>query len=154
MIAEERTARDEQGRVGILILGFAVIVMVLIAGTVAVTSAHLSRMRLLDVADGAALTAANAFDESSYAAGLGSSVPLSNATVRESAAGYVSSRPLPVGITAWRLESGTGTPDGQTAVVAMSCEATLPMIGSVLRELGVSVRIRVTSSARADLIVP
>ena len=66
---------------------------VLIAGTVAVTSAHLSRMRLLDVADGAALSAANALDDAAYREGVGTAVPLSNASVRERAAAYVGGRP-------------------------------------------------------------
>ena len=59
------------GSISLFILGLAVIAMLLIAGAVAVTSAHLSRMRLLDVADGAALSAANALDDSAYEPGRG-----------------------------------------------------------------------------------
>jgi hypothetical protein len=146
-----RNLHDERGSISIFIVGLTVIATLLIAGTIAVTSAHLSRMRLLDVADGAALSAANGLDDSAYTRGVTTSVPLSNATVRERAAGYVASRPRPGGILAWKLGQGTGTPDGRTAVVTLTGEAELPMIGSVLRELGVSVRISVESSARADL---
>jgi Flp pilus assembly protein TadG len=143
--------RDEDGSISIFIVGLTVIAMLLIAGTIAVTSAHLSRMRLLDVADGAALSAANGLDDSAYTKGVKTSVPLSNASVRERAAAYVGSRPRPGSILAWKLGPGTGTPDGQTAVVALTGEAELPMIGSVLRELGVSITISVESRARADL---
>ncbi|HET6966894.1 MAG TPA: pilus assembly protein TadG-related protein, partial [Ornithinibacter sp.] len=80
--------RDEEGSITPLILGLTVIAMLLIAGTVAVTSAHLSRMRMLDVADGAALSAANALDDTAYGMGIGASVPLSNASVQERAAAY------------------------------------------------------------------
>jgi hypothetical protein len=146
--------RDEQGSITPFILGLTVIAMLLIAGTVAVTSAHLSRMRLLDVADGAALNAANAFDDSAYTNGVGDSVPLSNASVQQRAAEYVASRPRPGSILAWRLASGTGTTDGSTAVVALTGEAELPMIGPALRELGVTVTISVRSQARADLVLP
>lgn len=146
--------RDERGSISVLVLGLTMIAAVLIAGTVAVTSAHLSRMRLLDVADGAALSAANALDESAYREGVGSSVPLSNASVRERAAQYVGSRPRPGSVTAWRLGGDTGTPDGVTAVVALTGEADLPLVGGVLRSLGVSVTISVRSEARADLVVP
>ncbi len=146
--------RRETGSISLLILGLAVIAMVLVAGTVAVTSAHLARMRLLDVADGAALSAANALDDSAYTQGLGESVPLSNVSVRERAVAYVGSRPRPVSIVAWRLGPETGTPDGRTAVVALTGEARLPMIGPALRELGVSVTISVRSEARSDLVVP
>ena len=146
-----RRSRQEDGSISIFIVGLTVIAMILIAGTIAVTSAHLSRMRLLDVADGAALTAANGLDDSAYTSAVKTSVPLSNATVRERAAGYVASRPRPNGILAWRLGPGTGTTDGRTAVVSLSGEAELPMIGAVLSDLGVSIRITVKSSARADL---
>ncbi len=146
--------RDEAGSVTPFILGLGVIAMLLIAGTIAVTSAHLSRMRLLDVADGAALSAANALDDTAYRRGVGDSVPLSNASVRERAGAYVNSRPRPGSILAWGLMPGTGTPDGRTAVVALRGEAELPMVGPALRELGVSVTISVRSEARADVIVP
>ncbi|WP_392544936.1 pilus assembly protein TadG-related protein [Oryzobacter telluris] len=146
--------RDERGSVSVLILGLTMIAAVLIAGTIAVTSAHLSRMRLLDVADGAALSAANALDASAYREGVGQSVPVSNASVREEAARYVGSRPRPGSITAWRLGPETGSPDGATAVVTLTGEAQLPLVGGVLRSLGVSITISVRSEARADLVVP
>lgn len=152
--APRRGARDERGSITPFILGLTVIAMLLIAGTVAVTSAHLSRMRLLDVADGAALSAANALDDDAYRRGVGESLPLSNASVQQRAAEYVASRPRPSSVIAWRLAPGTGTPDGRTAVVALTGEAQLPMIGAALRELGVTVTISVRSSARADLVLP
>lgn len=146
-----RDRRDERGSISLFILGLSLIAMLLIAGAVAVTSAHLSRMRLLDVADGAALSAANALDDSAYDRGVGQSVPLSNRSVQDRAASYLASRPRPSSIREWRLAPGTGTPDGRTAVVVVVGEAHLPMIGPALRELGVSVTITVRSRARADV---
>ncbi|HET7821117.1 MAG TPA: Tad domain-containing protein [Ornithinibacter sp.] len=144
--------RDEDGSISLFILGLALIAMLLVAGAVAVTSAHLSRMRLLDVADGAALSAANALDDSAYDQGVGESVPLSNRSVQERAAVYLGSRPRPGSIREWRLAPGTGTPDGRTAVVVVVGEAELPMIGPALRDLGVAVTIRVESRARSDVV--
>ena len=146
--------REERGSISLFILGLTLVATLLIVGTVAVTSAHLSRMRLLDVADGAALSAANALDDSAYTQGVGESVPLSNASVRERATDYVAHRPRPSSILAWRLDPETGSPDGRTAVVALTGEAELPMVGGVLRELGVSIAISVRSQARADVLVP
>jgi hypothetical protein len=143
--------REETGSISLFILGLSVVAMLLIAGTVAVTSAHLSRMRLLDLADGAALSAANALDESAYDQGVGESVPLSNQSVRERAAAYLGSRPRPGSIAQWRLAQGTGTPDGRTAVVVVVGEAELPMVGPALRDLGLSVTITVQSRARSDV---
>jgi hypothetical protein len=144
--------RGEDGSISLFILGLSIIAMLLVGGTVAVTSAHLARMRLLDVADGAALSAANALDDSAYDQGVGASVPLSDASVRQRAADYLASRPRPGSIADWRLASGTGTPDGRTAVVVVVGRAELPMIGPALRDLGVSVTIAVESTARSDVV--
>jgi hypothetical protein len=149
-----RERRVEEGSISLYLLGLAVIAMVLVAGTVAVTSAHLARMRMLDVADGAALDAANALDASAYQRGVGDVVPLSTASVRERATTYVGALERPPGVQDWRLTSGTGSPDGRTAVVALTGEARLPMVGGVLRGLGVSITITVASSARSDIAAP
>lgn len=148
-----RVARDERGTISIFIVGLATIAMVLIAGTVAVTSAHLSRMRLLDVADAAALSAANALDDVAYQQGVGDVVPLSDASVRQRAADYLGGLERPGSITRWGLAPGTGSPDGRTAVVALSGEATLPMVGTALADLGISIRITVVSKARSDVVL-
>lgn len=132
----------------LLVLVFTMICILLISGVVAVTSVHLSRMKLLDVSDGAALAAANALDDAAYQGGVGDTVPLSNVTVRETAADYVSSRPMPGGMASWGLGGGTGTPDGELAVVHMSCVAEVPLVGWLL---GDGVTINVVSRARADL---
>ena len=89
-----------------LVLVFSMICTVLITGVVAVTSVHLSRMRLLGVADGAALAAANALDDTAYRRGVGETVPLSDATVRQAAAAYVARRPKPTSMSSWGLGRG------------------------------------------------
>lgn len=142
------TPRDEEGRVAVLVLVFAMIAMLLIAGVVAATSVHLARMKLLDVADGAALAAANALDDTAYRGGVGEAVPLSDTTVRQAAADYVGSRPVPTGMTRWGLGPGTGTPDGVLAEVHLTCVADVPLVGWML---GDGVTITVVSRARAGL---
>lgn len=144
-------ASRESGQVTLLILGFTLVAAILIVGTVAVTSVQLSRMRLLDAADGAALDAADSLDESAYKRGVGESVPVSNETVQATAQRYVADRPLPVGMLAWQVAQGTGSPDGHSAVVRLVGEADLPMVGGVLRGLGGSVTLTVESTAHSDL---
>jgi uncharacterized membrane protein (UPF0136 family) len=142
---------DERGQISVLILAMTVISATLIVGGIAVTSAQLSRMRLLDAADGAALDAADSLDSTAYQKGLDHAVAVSDATVRTTAEQYLASRPLPVGMIGWWVVSGTGTPDGQTAVVRLTGQADLPLIGSALSALGGSVTITVESRARAEL---
>ena len=144
-------AGEEAGQVSLLILGFAVVAILLIVGTMAVTSAQLSRMRLLDAADGAALDAADSLDVAAYRDGLGTSVAVSDDTVVRTAAAYLQDRPLPVGMLGWQVAPGSGSPDGETAVVRLQGEAELPWVGPLLDALGGSVTITVESRARSDL---
>lgn len=141
----------ESGQVSLLILGFSVVAILLVVGTVAVTSVQLSRMRLLDAADGAALDAADSLDVGAYHHGLGGAVALSDSTVRRTAVDYLAQRPRPESLVAWQVSRGTGSPDGQTAVVRISGEARVPLVGGLLESVGGSVTITVESRARADL---
>ena len=135
----------------LLVLSFSVVAILLIVGTVAVTSVQLSRMRLLDVADGAALDAADSLDVGAYHQGLGEAVTLSDRTVRRTAVDYLAQRPRPESLLGWEVVGGTGSPDGETAVVRISGEARVPLVGGLLESVGGSVTITVESRARADL---
>jgi hypothetical protein len=137
--------------VTLLVLGFAVVVMVLVLGTVAATSAQLSRMRLLDAADGAALDAADSLDAATYAEGVGDAVPVSDVTVARAARSYLAERRRPESLLGWAVAPGTGTPDGRTAVVRLTGQADVPMVGWMLRELGGSLTITVEARARAGV---
>lgn len=135
----------------VLVLGFAVVVILVVVGTVAVTSVQLSRARLLDVADGAALDAADSLDRDAYTDGLDRSVALGDAGVRSTAVAYLAGRPRPDSLLDWQVSPGTGSPDGETAVVRVTGRARVPLVGGLLESLGGSVSITVESRARADL---
>ncbi|MDO5503299.1 MAG: hypothetical protein Q4G67_09025 [Actinomycetia bacterium] len=143
---------DERGSISVLVIGALAVAIALILGAVIATSAQLSRVQLLDVVDAAALDAADAFDQGAYHRGLASAVPLSSATVRESADLYLAARERPARVTGWRVESGTGTPDGQTAVVVIAAEVDLPVVGIFLGAISRTITMTVQGSARADLV--
>jgi hypothetical protein len=149
--ARDVRRRGESGQVTLLILGFTLVAAMLIVGTVAVTSAQLSRVRLLDAADGAALDAADSLDVRAYEQGLDDAVAVNDETVRAAAERYLDERPLPVGMAGWAVAPGTGSPDGETAVVRLVGEADLPLVGGVLRGLGTTVTITVEARARSEL---
>ena len=124
----------------------------LIVGAVDVTAVQLARARLLDAADSAALDASDALDDrSAYGGGLGSAIVISDDSVRESAAQYLAVQPRPHGISSWVLIDGTGTPDGQTAVIRMRGVADIPIAAKVVAAFGGSVDITVESRARSAL---
>ena len=97
--------------------------------------------------------AANALDDPAYGGGVGEAVPSSATPTVQQASGRPPSRGdrCRPGCASGGSAHSPGTPDGRTAVVALTGEAELPMIGPALRELGVSVRISVESHARSDI---
>ncbi|HYO18779.1 MAG TPA: pilus assembly protein TadG-related protein [Dermatophilaceae bacterium] len=146
------SGQPERGQISLLILGFTIIALMLIVGGVDVTAVQLSRARLLDTADSAALDASDALDNgSAYQGGLQAAVPVTDASVRLSAAEYLAVQPLPHGISAWVLTEGTGSPDGQTAVIRLRGTVDIPIAASVLSAFGGSVNITVESRARSGL---
>ncbi len=153
--AGSRTAsagQREGGQISLLILGFTVIALMLIVGGVDVTAVQLARTRLLDAADGAALDASDALDGgSAYSRGLRSSVEISDTSVRLAASQYLAVQPRPHGVSSWVLTDGTGSPDGQTAVVRLRGTVDIPIAASVLSAFGSSVNITVESRARSAL---
>jgi Flp pilus assembly protein TadG len=142
----------EGGQISLLILGFTVIALMLIVGGVDVTAVQLARTRLLDAADSAALDASDALDSgAAYSRGMRTAVEISDTSVRLAAAQYLAVQPRPHGVSSWALADGTGSPDGQTAVIRLRGTADIPIAASVLSAFGGSVNITVESRARSAL---
>jgi len=151
-LAHAQDGQSERGQISLLILGFTIIALMLIVGAVDVTAVQLARARLLDAADGAALDASGSLDNgSAYNGGLRSAISITDGSVRQSATDYLAVAPRPHGISSWVLTDGTGSPDGQTAVVRLRGTADIPITGSVLAAFGGSVNITVESRARSGL---
>lgn len=143
---------QEQGSLTLLVMGCLAIAVLLIFGTIVATSAQLARVQLLDVADGAALDAADALDLDAYTQGFGEAVSVSSDSVWGSAQSYLQARERPERVTWWSIEPGTGTPDGETAVVVVSADVSLPVVGPFVEAIGRSITITVTGTARAGLV--
>ncbi|MGB3859662.1 MAG: pilus assembly protein TadG-related protein [Ornithinimicrobium sp.] len=144
--------KGDEGGISVLVIGMMAIAMLLIVGVVAATSLQLSRIQLLDAADAAALDAADAVSqESVYSGGVADGVPLTSEGVTAAAVEHLAARQRPARVTTWGIASGTGTPDGRTAVVRLQGQAAVPVISQALEAFGGSVTITVESSARSDL---
>lgn len=143
---------DEDGQLTILILGLTVIAATLILVGLAATTVHLARVRMFDLADAAALDAADSLSETAYRSGVGTSVPLSDAAVRQAAADYLAGMDKPENVSAWSLGPGTGSPDGHVAVVVLRGDVRIPYLSWVLDAVHGHVAVTVESSARSDVV--
>jgi hypothetical protein len=139
----------------LLVLGYTLIAFLLVVVAVDVTAVYLARTQLRDTADAAALDAADAaYPPSVYSEGVNESVPLSDATVRTAARAYLSAYRPPHRVDLVRLDQPTGSPDGRTAVVALTGRVHLPMLGPVVAAWSGGVTVRVEARARADVDGP
>ena len=86
-----RRRRDERGTVTLLIIGLAVVLLMMTAVVTDASAAYLQRQDLDTLADGAALTAADAgaSGEEAYIAGLGSDLHLDAEVARAAVFGYL-----------------------------------------------------------------
>ncbi len=150
-----RRSADDDGQILILLLGYVVVALSLVVVAVDITAVHLARTQLLDACDAAALDAADAEDSASiYRHGIGTAVPLSDASVQAAARSYLREVALPARLEDLRVDPETGTPDGTIAVVGLSARVRLPLLGPVVRAWAGGVTVTVRSQARADLDPP
>lgn len=151
------TSRDrrDDGQITILALGFALIAFVLVAVVADAAAVHLARTQLSDVAEAAALDAADALADTAYGSGIdgsqGSAVPLTDASVREQVQRYLATYEPTSRLDAVRLRPGTGTADAQSATVALAGRAHLPIAAFVVASWNGGITVTATATARAPL---
>lgn len=137
--------RDE-GSTAPLLLVFFLIAVGFVVVTAGATALHLERMRLLTVADGAALAAAESFRVSDVDVVGGTVLPrLSEGRVRDAAVAYLADADS-AGLVDLRL-AGAGTPDRRSAVVRVTA-TWRPPIASPLLPIAVPVTVESTATAR------
>lgn len=82
--------RDETGQVSVMIVGFFIVVALLVVVVVNSSAAFLQRQQLNNVADGAALVAADGLDRDAiYREGINQDLPLELRRIKQIVAGYV-----------------------------------------------------------------
>ena len=91
MARPDERRRDERGQMTVMIVGFALVLALAVAVVTDASAAYLRRQGLDTLADGAALTAADAAasGEEAYHGGLGSQLVLSDADARSAVAYYL-----------------------------------------------------------------
>ena len=148
--------RHDDGQITLLALGYALIAFLVIAVVADVAAVHLARTQLTDVAEAAALDAADALAEAAYRDGLDSSaaaaVPVSDDTVRTEVARYLTTYEPTTRLQAVRVRAGTGTTDGQSATVVLAGRARLPVAAFVVDSWNDGITVTASATARAPLV--
>lgn len=139
----------EDGQVGVLIIGYLLLTLLVLAVVLAASSVYLGHTRLLSVADGAALAAADNFTMDTGApGGRGRQPVLDAAAVRSSVEGYLERTAAGQRFTSLTVAASTGTPDGRTAQVVLTAVVRPPLVTILVPE---GIPIIATADARSEL---
>lgn len=144
MSVRRRLLRDEEGSILPLVFVFVAVVLALVLVTTAATSLYVDRKRLLSLADGAAVEAAEGYDLDDVTLEGDVVRPvLTDGDVRAAARAYLDDADTALDDVALAAAS---TPDGRSASVTVAAHWAPPVLTIVLPE---GVTIRATSSARS-----
>ena len=133
----------------VLSIGFMVIALLVATVVVAASSVYLEHKKLLSLADGASLAAADSFTLGQLGTASGTpSAVLSGSRVRGATADFLGRTGAFGRFSGLTVGSSTGSPDGATAVVALSASVHPPVVNFLVPD---GIRIEATSTARSRL---
>ncbi|MFN3923945.1 MAG: pilus assembly protein TadG-related protein [Pseudarthrobacter sp.] len=145
------TARtnNEDGQMMVMILGYVTLALLVTTVVIGISSVYLEHKRLLSLADGASLAAADSYTLGDVdTQGESPSATLSPARVRNVAADFVSRSPAAQRFSGLAVAGSTGSPDGYTAVVVLTAAVHPPVVNFLVPD---GIRIEATSTARSRL---
>lgn len=152
MRSTARRLRDDAGTMTILTTGILAVILMVIGAGVAITGVQLQRNELQSMADGAALSASQAFTETElYApdAAPGSPPTVSRTEAERATRDYLRAYPSDsTGLRDVSVASVGVDPDGTVRVV-LAARSDPPLIGWVTRRSDLSITIHAAGDARA-----
>lgn len=142
-----RRSDADEGQVTILVIGFVVVALALVAVVVSATQVHLERTRLAALADLAALQAAEAVSDESY---FSSGEPtLSDDAVATSVTSYLAGHPDAAARWSGLQVLEADSPDGRTVRVRLTAVVRPAWTAWVLAPFTDGIAIGAWSEARA-----
>jgi hypothetical protein len=141
--------KNEDGQMMVMILGYVALALLVTTVVIGISAVYLEHKRLLSLADGASLAAADSYTLGEVAAQGGSpSAVLNPARVRNVAADFVARSPASERFDDLAVAGTTGTPDGSTAVVVLTAAVHPPVVNFLIPA---GIPIEATSTARSRL---
>ncbi|MEZ2392058.1 pilus assembly protein TadG-related protein [bacterium RCC_150] len=143
------SGEKEEGQTLVLTIGYVAIALLLATVVAAVSAVYIEHKKLLSMADGASVAAADSYGLGQVEGGVQTpSAVLSAERVRGVTQSYLNQNGAHSRFEQLAIDTGTGSPDSTTAEVALSAVARPPVVSFLLPE---GVRIEARSTARARL---
>ena len=133
----------------VLVVGFVLLALLLATVVIAASSVYIEHKKLLSLADGASVAAADSFTLGQLETGGGSpTATLTGARVRSAAVEFLGRSGASTRFSSLAVGPGTGSPDGSTAVVVLSAAVHPPVVNFLVPD---GIRIEASSTARSQL---
>lgn len=150
--ADRRSWKADDGQLTLLIIVYTLIAAAMVVVAVDASAFFLTQRGLSGVADGAAVSAAQALDEEAlYAGRADDDLPLESGGVRLAVAGYLDDHAIAT--TYPTLRVADASTDGETVTVTLTYDKKLPFLTLVSSLTGAfpngMVRVEVTARARS-----
>lgn len=139
----------EDGQMIVLIIGYVTLALLVVTVVIGISSVYLEHKRLLSLADGASLAAADSYTLGEVAGDDGTpSAVLGSGRVRSVAADFIARSPSSARFDQLAVSAATGSPDGSTAVVVLSAAVHPPVVNFLVPD---GIAIEAVSTARSRL---
>ena len=148
-------ARTEDGQLMVLIIGYVLLALLVATVVAAASSVYIEHKKLLSLADGASVAAADSFT-------LGQlrkrrrkphRRPQTGARVRSAAVDYLNRNGAFARFSGLAVGPGTGSPDGSTAVVVLSAAVHPPVVNFLVPD-GIRIEATLDGAVPADALTP
>ncbi len=141
--------RRDDGQLMVLIIGYVLLALLLSTVVIAASSVYIEHKKLLSMADGASVAAADSFTLGQLEAARGNpTAVLTSARVRATATEFLDRSNAFTRFAGLTVGPGTGSPDGATAVVVLSAAVHPPVVNFLIPD---GIRIEASSTARSRL---
>lgn len=137
----------EEGQITVLIVGFVLLSLLLASVMMAASAVYLEQKKLLSLADGAALAAADSYTVGDMAGGSIPSHSLVDARVLAATGSYLDASSAFSRHDHLAVAAGTGSEPGGTAVVVLTAVAHPPVVSFLLPD-GILIEARSTARSR------
>jgi hypothetical protein len=144
----EETPSREEGQIAVLSIGFILLALLTATVVMAVSAVYIEHKKLLSLADGAALAASDTFMAGDVEGGAAPAVSLVDERVFEAVQAYLAASGAYEVHDQLRIEPGTGSGPGGTALVTLSAVAHPPVVSFVLPD---GIPVEAHSIARSRL---
>ncbi|QCP00769.1 hypothetical protein FCN77_17295 [Arthrobacter sp. 24S4-2] len=133
----------------VLIIGYVLLALLVATAVMAASSLYLEHKKLLSMADGASVAAADSYTLGQVETQGGSpTAVLNGGRVRNAAADFLARNGAYARFSGLAVAPATGSPDGSTAVVVLSAEVHPPIVNFIIPD---GIRIEAKSTARSRL---